>query len=115
MPRFTKQLVLMLLFLVVINAAPQRRQRNARSLDQRMGDLLLETPILLLAPQRKFTDSLKGQSLDQRMGDLLPETRALQRRQTNARTLDQRMGDLRPQKRILPLVAGLIGLHIWDF
>merc|ERR1712198_399381 len=86
MSRFTKQLVLMLLFLVVINAAPQRRQRNARSLDQRMGDLLLETR----APQRKFTDSLKG------------------------RSLDQRMGDLQPQTRIVPLVAGLIWQHIWQ-
>ena len=49
MTRFAKHLVLLLLILVVINAAPQRRQTNPGSLDQRSGDLLMDTR----APQRR--------------------------------------------------------------
>ena len=71
MPRFTKHLVLLLLILVLINAAPQRRQTNAQSLDQRMGDLLLETR----QPERR---QINQPSLEWRMGDTLPETRVPQ-------------------------------------
>ena len=71
MPRFTKHLVLLLLILVVINAAPQRRQTNAQSLDQRMGEILLETR----QPERR---QINQRSLEWRMGDTLPETRAPQ-------------------------------------
>ena len=69
MPRLTKHLGLLLLILVVIYAAPQRRQTNAQSLDKRMGDLLLETR----APERR---QINQRSLEWRMGDTLPETRA---------------------------------------
>jgi len=71
MPRLTKHLGLLLLILVVIYAAPQRRQTNAQSLDKRMGDLLLETR----APERR---QINQRSLEWRMGDTLPETRAPQ-------------------------------------
>ena len=109
MLRFTKQLVLMLLFLVVINA--ERRQRNAQSLDERMGDLLPETrgdktpwesnpvfwqQLLDLLNWTGYHTGWKTLEITHHGGNGGGK-RGL--RQRNALSLDERMGHLLPETR----------------